>query len=220
MEQLLLDQERSLRSSQPEDEVRTRQRARTLTILGRLDPDRKRSVLQFVYELGLISKEQPTLRLADADLSNANLARLNLIDANLNGARLNGVDLSDAHLCVFHGTGETLLKAEQLDTYAHNLMEPAAATSFMEADLRNAYLRGATLAGCDFFRADLSDADLDGADLRGAKLGSARGLTQKQIDLAYGTYQQESVADTELPDHLKAPAAWSKFINEQKRDRV
>lgn len=58
MEQLLLDQERPLRSSQPENEVRTLARARTLTILGRLDPDRKRSVLQFVYELGLISKEQ------------------------------------------------------------------------------------------------------------------------------------------------------------------
>lgn len=59
-------------------------------------------------------------------MSNANLARLNLIDANLNEARLNGVDLSDANLCVFHGTGETLLKAAQLDTYAHSLMEPAS----------------------------------------------------------------------------------------------
>src|SRR5260370_7894714 len=40
----------NMRESKPEDEVRKIARVRTLTLLPRLDNDRKRSVLQFLYE--------------------------------------------------------------------------------------------------------------------------------------------------------------------------
>src|SRR5215216_1678341 len=48
MGSLLLDED--LASSQEGDEVRTLARSRTLTVLGRIDGARKRSVLQFVGE--------------------------------------------------------------------------------------------------------------------------------------------------------------------------
>src|SRR5258708_7538098 len=57
MSELLL--EKNLRNSQPEDEVRTIARARTLTVLRRLDAERKGSVLQFLQESGLIDKTMP-----------------------------------------------------------------------------------------------------------------------------------------------------------------
>src|SRR5438270_2988234 len=51
MAELLLD--KHLRESQPDDEVQTIARVRTLTVLQRLDEIRKRSLLQFLYESNL-----------------------------------------------------------------------------------------------------------------------------------------------------------------------
>jgi DnaJ-like protein/pentapeptide repeat protein len=89
-------------------------------------------------------------------------------------------------------------------------------------DLSRANLRRAVLAGADLARARLKDADLSGADLSGANLGQAeltgarlsganlsgawladvRGLTQLQIDRAYGH------TATVLPIHLTVPPSW------------
>src|SRR5579859_1103255 len=56
MSELLL--EKKLRESGEYDEVRTIARVRTLTVLPRLDGDRKRSLLRFLYEAGLISGDK------------------------------------------------------------------------------------------------------------------------------------------------------------------
>jgi hypothetical protein len=48
-------------------------RARTLTVLPRLDGNRKARVVQFLYESGLITKDRPVLDLRGADLRGANL---------------------------------------------------------------------------------------------------------------------------------------------------
>jgi uncharacterized protein YjbI with pentapeptide repeats/outer membrane protein assembly factor BamD (BamD/ComL family) len=89
-------------------------------------------------------------------------------------------------------------------------------------NLTRANLRRAVLAGADLANARLDDADLSGADLSGANLGKANltgsrlaganlsgawlgdacGLTQAQVDRAYGHNT------TVLPDHLAAPPAW------------
>ena len=53
---LLLD--KGLLDSQGRDEVRTLARARTLTVLGRINADRKRSVVHFLQESGLIEKDR------------------------------------------------------------------------------------------------------------------------------------------------------------------
>jgi hypothetical protein len=86
MTELIL--EKNLRDSKEESEVRTLARARTLTVLGRLGPDRKRSVVQFLYESVLVQKGNPIIDLENADLSEADLSLDNLIEADLSDANL------------------------------------------------------------------------------------------------------------------------------------
>jgi hypothetical protein len=59
MTQLMLDKDNPLRQS---NDVQTLARARTLTVLRRLDPGRKRSVGDFLYEADLI-KQPPSFTL-------------------------------------------------------------------------------------------------------------------------------------------------------------
>jgi hypothetical protein len=70
---LLLDKQRPLQQSREGDVVRMVARARTLTALTRLDGSRKRSVLQFLYESGLVIKERAVVDLKGANLSEARL---------------------------------------------------------------------------------------------------------------------------------------------------
>src|SRR5215218_7137713 len=128
MGNLLLDE--GLLTSQEDEEVRTLARARTLTILGRVDGARKRSVVQFLYESQLIEKDKPIVRLSgadltDADLSGADLRVADLRRADLRRAVLFGADLSDAVL--------------------------------FDADLSDAFLGGADLSDARLGGADLSD---------------------------------------------------------------
>src|SRR5215204_3184423 len=96
MTELIL--EKNLRDSKEESEVRTLARARTLTVLGRLGPDRKRSVVQFLYESVLVQKGNPIIDLENADLSEADLSLDNLSEADLSDANLRGANLSDGNL--------------------------------------------------------------------------------------------------------------------------
>jgi uncharacterized protein YjbI with pentapeptide repeats len=66
-----------------------------------------------------------------------------------------------------------------------------------QADLASAELIGADLTGARLYRADLTEAYLHGAGLSGAA-----GLSQEQLDAAFGTMR------TELPDDLQRPASW------------
>jgi xanthosine utilization system XapX-like protein len=74
-------------------EIRQLARAHTLTVLERLDGERKRAVIRFLYEAGLIDKDETVVQLTDADLTDADLSGANLGNANLRGA-----DLTDANL--------------------------------------------------------------------------------------------------------------------------
>src|SRR5215204_394528 len=96
MTELIL--EKNLRDSREESEVRTLARARTLTVLGRLGPDRKGSVVQFLYESQLIREGNLIIDLENADLSEADLSLDNLIEADLSDANLRGANLSDGNL--------------------------------------------------------------------------------------------------------------------------
>ena len=91
MSELML--EKDLRDSEEEGEVRTLARARTLTVLGRLDPARKASVLQFLYESSLIRTDRSIVDLSNADLSGADLRLANLEYADLSNAKLLNADL-------------------------------------------------------------------------------------------------------------------------------
>lgn len=181
--ELLLDKDKPLRHSEEGDEVRTLARARTLTVLRRLDSERKGRVLQFLYESGLIAKDHVVLDLKGADLSGAflfqanlkrsNLSGANLFQANLGGANLSGADLSGAVLAL--GTlGTTDLSDADLSGAILNRAD------LNVANLKQTNLSGAYLIGAGLFKADLSEADLTRADLRGAYLRDAH-VTEEQL---------------------------------------
>src|SRR5215217_7715573 len=99
MGQLLLDKEQPLRQSKEEDKGRTLARARTLTVLTRLEKgERKESVVRFLFESGLINKDHVVLDLRGADLNGATLSGADLSGADLSVAHMKGADLSMAIL--------------------------------------------------------------------------------------------------------------------------
>ena len=79
MSTLLL--EKNLRTSEEDSEVRTLARARTLTVLGRLDANRKTAVMQFLEEarlVGEVAGRGPVVVLNGASLSEADLLAADL----------------------------------------------------------------------------------------------------------------------------------------------
>jgi uncharacterized protein YjbI with pentapeptide repeats len=129
-------------------------RARTLTVLPTLNADRKRSVLRFLYEAGLIDSESPVVDLTGADLRGADLHAADLSGADLSDVYLSGADLSDADL---------------------------RNANLNEADLSAAYLFGADLSAAYLKNANLGDANLGDANLASANLGGAEGVTKEQL---------------------------------------
>jgi hypothetical protein len=146
--QLLTDEKRPLSRARPGDNLSTVTRARTLTALTRLDGHRKRSVLQFLYESGLVIKARVVVDLKGADLSAANLSAANLSSVNLSEAHLRSARLNAADL-----RGDDLSEA-----------------ALIEADLSSTNLYKADLSGADLLRGDLSAANLSEADLSEAHL--------------------------------------------------
>jgi hypothetical protein len=107
--------EQPLRRASPGDNLSTIVRAQTLTVLEGLDPDRKRILLQFLYESRLIFKNRPVVYLALAKLNGANLRGANLIWANLVGADLLKATLRRADLR--YAQGVTTKKLVQQASY-------------------------------------------------------------------------------------------------------
>src|SRR5215211_5725563 len=72
--------EKPLHRANPSDNLSTVVRAQTLSVVEGLDPDRKRILLLFLYESGLICRDKPVVSLAAANLSNATLREANLME--------------------------------------------------------------------------------------------------------------------------------------------
>jgi uncharacterized protein YjbI with pentapeptide repeats len=192
MSTLLLD--KNLRSPQEDSEVRTLARARTLTILSRLDGDHERSVLQFLYESDLLSKGRVVVDLKGADLSEASLSAINLHGAdlsetNLRGADLNAAGLSDADLSDADLSDANLMAADLSEAHLRG-------ADFLKADLRGADMKEAKLSDADLSGAHLSAVNLRGADLRGADL-SDRSLSDANLTRA-DLLQVRGVTNDEL----------------------
>jgi hypothetical protein len=220
MQEWILDKDSPLASAERQDPRRNMARTRTLAILKRLTPTRKRDVLQFLYEHKLIKKEQPIVYLKDADLSEADLSGLTLIDVNLSNANLTGADLSRAQMCGFVGSSASWETAARRGGTWWDLMEPLQSSELSGTNLTDAILRRTVLVGCNLLGARLGAADLDGTDVRSADLRLAYGLTQEQIEKAFGsTGQQEHMPDTLLPDYLEAPEAWRDLLSQQQKAR-
>jgi uncharacterized protein YjbI with pentapeptide repeats len=194
--------EKDLRSSAQDSEVRTLARARTLTVLRRLDPSRKADVMNFLMEAGLIQSdvgrgEPPIIRLGNADLSGTDLSyphldlfpgegRMRSYEAkegglDLAGADLTGANLSSADLRGVDLTGTLLFFAD-----------------LHEANLSDANLSGASLWNANLSGVDLSDANLSDAVLIDANLSDAK-VSKEQLD------QVDSLEGAIMPDGSKHP---------------
>jgi hypothetical protein len=78
----------SLYKARPVDSLSSVARARTLTMLPRLDKERKARVVQFLHESGLIAANCPIVAMRRADLRGANLSGTHLAASYLRGANL------------------------------------------------------------------------------------------------------------------------------------
>jgi Pentapeptide repeats (8 copies) len=166
MSEILL--EKHLRKSDKEDEVRKIARVRTLTVLPRLDALRKESLLQFLYESGLIENANPIIDLSEANLSGANLSGAFLFEADLSGANLSGACLFEADLSESDLSKANLMNANL--RYANLRYADLSGATLMDANLSDANLSHADLSGATLMNADLSHADLSHADLSNSML--------------------------------------------------
>jgi uncharacterized protein YjbI with pentapeptide repeats len=193
MSQLML--EGNLRDSEGSSE-RTLARARTRTVLGRLNSRRKGSVVQFLYEASLIDKEHPIVSLSDvrlrgADLSGATLIGAGLFNADLIDADLSGgANLSDADL------RETDLNEADLSNAILSGANLSGANLIDDADLSSAHLIDADLIGADLSGANLSGANLSSADLSGGANLSGAGLSG--ADLSYADLSDVYLSGADL----------------------
>jgi hypothetical protein len=166
MTHLLLD--KGLRDSKPDDEVRTLARARTSTVITRLDAEENGSVTRFLSEVNLTGGQGSPFSLLEgaelqgADLENALLIDSNLIAADLRNAVLKGARLENANLSAADLSDADLSGA-----------------ALVHADLTGVRLDGADLTDARLDSADLSDVDLRGADISDAYLNNANLATTR-----------------------------------------
>lgn len=169
--------------------VRNIARIRTLTVLHRLDPNRKASVIQFLYEAGLIETGiiykdgirdkdtfKPIINLDGADLSEATLSGANLVKADLSKADLSKADLSGADLSNTDLSRANLRGANLSRAYLYGAeMKEADLTgaSLTDADTTPRDTVVASFTRTNFEAATLRNADLRNANLRGADLSFA-----------------------------------------------
>jgi uncharacterized protein YjbI with pentapeptide repeats len=185
MSQLLLDKDKPLRQSQKDDEARTLARARTVTVLGRLDGSRKRSLVEFLLESGLIGRPPTTVLPPRTPITEIYALPtegiISLSAADLRGADLQGIEMSSADL-----RGAILSSANLQKAYLQYV-------KFSAADLRGANLHHAQLLGAALYHVDLSGADLSDADLT-----DATGVSNEQLE-----QQASSLEGATMPNGQK-----------------
>src|SRR5215217_3551987 len=191
-----------LRKSEEGSEERTLARARTLTVLGRLDTSRKTALMQFLVEADLVGRvegEDPIISLTGADLSDADLGEANLSgndlgEANLSGAYLRYAILSEANLSGANLSDAVLSGAD---------LSRADLTS---ADLSGATFTPANLSDANLSGADLSEADLSEADLSEADLSRAKGMSNEELE-----QETSSLVGTTMPDGQRHKSVTTEF---------
>jgi uncharacterized protein YjbI with pentapeptide repeats len=225
MNTLLL--EHDLRNSEEDSEVRTLARARTLTVLGRLDSGRKTQVMRFLLEADLIqrdvhvnpsgevfvSKEGPVISLETANLQGVDL-RLRYqgaalqVSTDLSGVNLSGANLSDANLSFSTLYGADLSDADlsNADLSEASLLEADLSwADLSDADLSYSVLIGADLSHADLSSADMEDADMEDADLTDADLSGANLREVVGINTRALGGDAYSLEGATMPDGTKHP---------------
>jgi hypothetical protein len=106
--------EKNLRESEVGSEARTLAQARTLSVLARVDGSRKFSVVQFLYENGLVTRYSVVVDLSGANLSNVDLSLVDLRSAELSSVFLDKADLSFADLTAAEVSNKQLNQVDVL----------------------------------------------------------------------------------------------------------
>ena len=199
MGRLLLDKDTQLGKSEEGAEVRTLARAWTLTVLTRLGSDglRKRSVVQFLYEAKLLTKDRTTLDLREAFL---NFAKLNGSDFNLTGVNLHGASLTKVTMNAAN-LGEANLSDTKM--FGANLHM----ANLSGADMRKAVLMSANTDSTPLPRASATgDYEFHSPEPKNANLELAD-LSEVDLTDAYVSEEQllsaASLAGATMPDGQK-----------------
>lgn len=236
MSQLLMDKEGTqLQQLKPSPDVRRLMTARTVSVLNDLDRDRKRTVIRYLAEAGLIADETPIISFENTDLSRmdlsglelskCNLANADLRGADLSGTNLRGADLSGANLSVTDDDsivtnlrGANLSVADDLALPDQGDVTNLSGANLDSADLSPAEngtvtnLRSAILTNASLLDTNLKDAVLLYANLSDAKLTNKQGL-QHELDEWTARWGDPTVQQT--PPH-KPELRWTKgLIQEQ-----
>jgi uncharacterized protein YjbI with pentapeptide repeats len=195
-----------LRKSGLNDEARYIARARTLTVLSQLDGDgeRKKTVLQFLYESNLIKKsvDSDIVSLEGADLSggdyslltlqNANLHKVFMVNVTLDEVDLSGTDISNADLSDSNFANSNLSCSNLRETYIQD-------ARLENVDLHNADISHANLTGSDLTNANISGANLNGADL-GSFLSEDGDYYRSAANLINANLSTAILTDTDLTE--------------------
>src|SRR5215211_3101691 len=186
MSNLLL--EKDLRESKEDSEVRTLARARTLTVLGRLDSERNGYILQFLREAKLINGTESVVTLSSSDLSGADLRSVELSEIDLSDADLHKADLTWAELSRANLSGAELYKTDLINA------------SLSHANFSRAYMGSADLFGADLNKANLSVTDMYATSLTWAELSRANlsGAHMIKADLSHATLSDANLSHATL----------------------
>jgi uncharacterized protein YjbI with pentapeptide repeats len=190
MSELLL--EKGLNVLQTDNEVIKVARARTLTTLRRLDADRKKSVINFLMDTGLLF----IIDLSEANLSGIayynyhvhSLKNLNLARADLSYASLEGLELENVNFEEANFSWARLIRVKG----PHNRLQRIVLrySRMSEVDLNGSNLAGGDLRGAVLNHVILSNTDLSHADLRGATLSNT--------DLSHADLRGANLSNTNL----------------------
>src|SRR6266566_3720078 len=105
------------RVANPPDAVVVVAGARTREVLKKLDPDRKATLMRFLYETKLINNDHRIISMFGADLQHAHLRAIDLRDTYLAGANLAGADLHGSDMHNVDLTGADLTRANLKDAF-------------------------------------------------------------------------------------------------------
>ncbi len=174
-------------------------RTRTLTVLHRLNGERKANVLNFLAESKLIQNGlPPIINLGNANfknlkISNGLLRNIYLLSVDFRDSNFWGTDFSNSCLegCDFlasSGEHAKFIGARLIHTrLAKCILDRADFSnaslfnvSFFESSFQFAKFTNTEMEGADFYMANLENALLEGADMVGIKY-----LSQSQLDSAY-----------------------------------
>ena len=187
MGQMLLDKDRPLRQSKEGDEVQLLARARTVTILRRLDSARNRDILQFLREARLVPSnkyeiQEHIVRLDNSNLSKADLRGANLDSFDLHGTDLSGADLRDARLPWSYLPYAKLNGANLRGAYLRGDPDQSGDADLSDANLSEADLSYDNLSSANLQGANLTDAVLRGTNLSNAKVTSEQLAEAKSLE--------------------------------------